>query len=170
MATFGKWRLRSRRKGGNTIGYVLLAALIGVVSIAGIMGAGEQNRENARFVACTIEKVLTGSNQECERVLVDQALRWSTPAGRIALLDQGEDVPADTRVQAALVGGGAVTYTIFQGGLPTGVTMNAAGLVSGTASGAEGVYGFTVQAAGADKLATRTFEIWVGAPPVWQTV
>ncbi len=67
---------------------------------------------------------------------------------------------------AASGGAGTLTYTITAGALPTGLTINAAGTVSGTPT-AGGTFSFTLKAADAfGDSQTQAYSIQVNYPPV----
>ncbi len=104
---------------------------------------------------------------------VSGQVTWTTPAGNIA--DQAERSNVSVTVQAADANSYAVVYTITNGALPSGLTLNAnTGLISGTLPGvtANTTSSFTVHAESVDAAADRGFTIItrnVPTAPVWVT-
>ncbi|MCX6855869.1 MAG: putative Ig domain-containing protein, partial [Verrucomicrobia bacterium] len=71
--------------------------------------------------------------------------------------------------QTLLASGGTSPYTwsLFSGALPTGMTLNSAGVLSGTVGGNPGDYNFTVQSRDANNCtATRAYTLTVVCPPI----
>lgn len=88
---------------------------------------------------------------------------WTTAA---SLVGRQRNVAFSVQLIASY----AVSYSLVDGTLPTGVSINAAGLLSGTPS-ASGTFSFTVKATGASPTfdSDRIFVIVIDALPVWST-
>ena len=62
-----------------------------------------------------------------------------------------------------------VTYTLFSGSLPTGMSLLPSGVLGGTPTGSAAPYAFVVRASDGVASADRAFSFDLIVPPVWQT-
>jgi hypothetical protein len=90
---------------------------------------------------------------------------WVTAGGAYADVPQGAAV---TSVQLSATN--ALTFTVSSGSLPTGLSLSATGLLSGTPT-VSGSYSWTVRATGSATNATadRSFSMLVATVPTWTT-
>lgn len=95
---------------------------------------------------------------------VNNAPVWVTPAGSLGLQQTG--VPVSIQLVATDADNEPLTYAVTAGSLPAGVTMNSAGLLSGTPTG-DGT--FTVTVTDGITSVPRQFIFDANAAPVWQT-
>ncbi|MEQ1750828.1 MAG: putative Ig domain-containing protein, partial [Prosthecobacter sp.] len=71
------------------------------------------------------------------------------------------------QTMTATGGTAAYTWTVFSGSLPTGMTLSAAGVLSGTPGSNPGSYNFTLQARDANNCtSTRAYTLTVNCPPI----
>lgn len=94
---------------------------------------------------------------------------WITSAGSIGVIP--EAVPYEYQFDSYNEAGGALTYTIIAGSLPSGIYLNSSGLLYGTPTAVTEItkYTFTVRVKNStNNVADRTFNLSVGAliPPV----
>lgn len=89
---------------------------------------------------------------------------WSTPA---ALTDVAKSEGYSVQLVAPTIDG-TTTFAVQSGALPTGLTLSAAGLLSGTPSSAGSVT-WAVRATGINAFADRTFTQVIANRPVWTT-
>jgi len=85
-----------------------------------------------------------------------------------ATLPNGTQYAAYAAQTIAASGGTApYAFSVFSGTLPTGMTLDSAGVLSGTPGSNPGLYNFTVQARDANNCtATRAYTLTVTCPPV----
>lgn len=96
-------------------------------------------------------------------VFVNSAPVWITPAGSLGLYETGK--PVVIQLEASDIDNDVLTYSLVSP-LPTGLTMNAAGRITGVASG-DGT--FTVRVSDGTTQVDRTFSFASNAPPIWVT-
>lgn len=102
--------------------------------------------------------------------LVSITINWVTSSGSLGEFAAGTTIAPVTLHATASPTGGAVTYTITSGALPTGLSL-LNGVISGTVSSSlpESTATFTVRASSEGYFADRTFTIGVLAAPEWVT-
>jgi hypothetical protein len=102
---------------------------------------------------------------------INESPVWVTPVGSIGTVNGSSTF--NFQLSATDPNGNVVSYSIVSGALPSGLSMNSSGLITGTAGNTSGVSNFTVQASdGNGGTADRTFSIsvvYVNYPPVWST-
>jgi hypothetical protein len=114
----------------------------------------------------------TGSNTSTREFTItntadNDAPVWATSAG--ALTDAGV-ASYSVQLSASDPEGGSVTYSVVFGSLPSGLTMNSTGLVSGIVSSWGTTSNFTVQITDSVNTADRSFSIAsVNNPASWST-
>lgn len=94
------------------------------------------------------------------------ALSWNTPSG--ALADASTTTPYSATLLATASNGAQVFYSITSGALPTGLSLNSSGVISGTAS-AVTTANFTVRATIGTVFVDRSFSIETFGAPEWIT-
>lgn len=62
-----------------------------------------------------------------------------------------------------------VTYSLFSGTLPVGLSLSSAGTISGTTTGNSITAVFTIRASDGVGYADKAFSLYVNGPPIWQT-
>ena len=114
----------------------------------------------------------TGSNTSTREFTItntadNDAPVWATSAG--ALTDAGV-ASYSVQLSASDPEGGSVTYSVVFGSLPSGLTMNSTGLISGIVSSWGTTSNFTVQITDSVNTADRSFSIAsVNNPASWST-
>jgi hypothetical protein len=115
-------------------------------------------------------KVLNVSNLYgllSDGVFVNQTPVWNTASGSLGLIyDSARDTTSFT-VSASDPEGTAISYSVFSGALPTGMTISSAsGIISGTASAVatDTTYNFTLRASDGVNVSNRAFSILSKAP------
>ena len=98
---------------------------------------------------------------------------WSTASGLISTInDAGRGLISATVTATGSMGGATMAYSISSGSLPSGMTINNSGVISGTPSavGTDTTYTFTVRATatagGYSATADQSFSITVLAPVI----
>ena len=124
------------------------------LSSAGVLSGTPSATGNYTFgvQALSTTSALVGTTQTFTQSVVSDPV-WST-ASALA------DAPSGTAYSLQLGASNTVSYSLASGTLPTGVTLSAAGLLSGTPSAA-GSYSFTVNAQGnaTDAVVSDTFTL-----------
>jgi hypothetical protein len=105
--------------------------------------------------------------ESSEQININAGPVFTTPSGSLGTLTSSNSGAANlTAVVATDPEGTAITYTIFSGSIPTGITFNSNGTWSGTAAAetSDTTYNFVVQASDGINATTRSFSIAVLAP------
>lgn len=89
---------------------------------------------------------------------------WVTPAGSIGIFQT--NAPMTFQLVATDADNDPLTYTVIAGALPSGLTMNSAGMISGSPTG-DG--SFTVRVSDGVTSVDRQFSLDANAAPVWVT-
>ena len=89
---------------------------------------------------------------------------WVTPAGSIGIFQT--NAPMTFQLVATDADNDPLTYTVIAGALPSGLTMNSAGMISGSPTG-DG--SFTVRVSDGVTSVDRQFSLSSNAPPIWVT-
>jgi hypothetical protein len=92
----------------------------------------------------TVTSVEDTSRVQTIAVTLNPPMSFTTAPGGLASASMGAAYAGATVVVAG--GTGTKTFSISSGSLPAGLTMSAAGVISGTATGPDGTSNFTVQA------------------------
>ena len=95
---------------------------------------------------------------------VNSAPVWQTPAGSLGTQLTG--APMSIQLVATDADNETLTYSVVSGTLPSGVSMNSAGLLSGTING-DGT--FVVRVTDGTTPVDRQFTLDSNAGPIWQT-
>jgi hypothetical protein len=107
--------------------------------------------------------------ESAEQININASPEFTTPAGSLGTLtDAARSATNLTPVVATDSEGTTITYTIFSGTIPGGLTFNSDGTWSGTASqvATQTTYSFVVQATDGVNNNTRSFSIIVQAPVI----
>ena len=107
--------------------------------------------------------------ESAEQININASPEFTTPAGSLGTLtDAARSATNLTPVVATDSEGTTITYTIFSGTIPGGLTFNSNGTWSGTASqvATQTTYSFVVQATDGVNNNTRSFSIIVQAPVI----
>jgi len=113
-----------------------------------------------------------GTTKNISLTIYDSAISWSDQILTSSIVVQGESYSDSVTA----TGSSDITYSLASGSLPSGVSLNTStGAITGTpASGSEGTYNFTIQAANGDSsdtITTNTLTITVesagGYVKVW---
>jgi hypothetical protein len=93
---------------------------------------------------------------------------WVTSAGSLGTVYNGSRSSYSTSVSATDPEGGSLTYSLVSGGVPTGMTFNSNGTITGTPSavGSNTTYNFTVRASDGSNTTDRAFSITINAPVI----
>jgi hypothetical protein len=105
--------------------------------------------------------------ESSEQININAGPVFTTPSGSLGTLTSSNSGAANlTAVVATDPEGTTITYTIFSGSIPTGITFNSNGTWSGTAAAetSDTTYNFVVQASDGINATTRSFSIAVLAP------
>jgi len=98
-------------------------------------------------------------------LVVSSVLSWNTPSGSLATVSA--EVEPDYTYQLSATGiGNTLSYSLLSGSLPSGLTINSSGLISGTLQPVQSstTSSFTVRVSDGDKQSDRSFSITVRPP------
>ena len=99
-------------------------------------------------------------------ISADTSPSFATASGGIGTINEGAtDFSGLSSIAATDADGDTVTHTISAGALPSGITLNTNGTLTGTEGGGAATYNFTVQAATTNATVTRAFSLIVQVPP-----
>jgi hypothetical protein len=94
---------------------------------------------------------------------------WSTSAGSLGTADSGTTI--STITLAATENAQTITYAVTSGTLPSGLTLNSNGNITGTLSGSATTYNFTVTATDPQgQTASRNFSYAVNVAPATSSI
>lgn len=116
-------------------------------------------------------KVVNGSGLSAtleDYININATPTWNTASGSLGTVYNGSRSSYSTSVSATDPEGGSLTYSIVSGAVPTGMTLNSNGTITGTPSavGSNTTYNFTVRASDGNNTTDRAFSITINAPVV----
>lgn len=95
-----------------------------------------------------------------------ETITWNTPSGSVGTRGQG-GINVSSSISASSSLGNTITYSLFSGSLPAGLTLNSNGTITGniSAGAATGTYNFTARATSTlGNRSDRAFSFTVIAP------
>lgn len=103
-------------------------------------------------------------------VSVNDAPVWTTSAGLLGTYAGGSSV--SIQLATSDEESNSVSYSLFSGSLPPGLSLNSAGLISGTSSNPNGstTYNFVIRASDGVNVSNRSFSISITRTLVSQTI
>ena len=116
-------------------------------------------------------KVVNGSGLSAtleDYININATPTWNTASGSLGTVYNSSRSSYSTSVSATDPEGGTLTYSIVSGAVPTGMTLNSNGTITGTpaAVGSNTTYNFTVRASDGNNTTDRAFSITINAPVV----
>jgi len=167
-----------RRRRGSLTDYAALVALIAVVSIGALLAVGDRSRcilADAGRAALGLDPqgcaLADGGDPNIGVPVQNTAPTWITPSGNLGIIATGEALDGTLRVEATdadAAYGDTLTYTLVDGALPAGVSIDpATGVFVGTPTDGFGVFSFTLRATDRAGAATpdRLFSLITNARP-----
>jgi len=132
------------------------------------------------MITNSVEDIITGvpvgtPNRMVFSTFVDHEIEWTTPAGDLGDYAEGYTLNPQVKVEAVGFSGQLITYSNQGGGLPIGITVNAAtGVLEGVVGAVllDTVYNFTIRASDSSGFVDRAFSLTIldsELPPRWVT-